>query len=76
MPIRQFLGKDAAFGPEDLEAMSAAFACACAKLKLSATPDALVEMVARRIIRAALSGERDPQRLCELAVEGDGDKAA
>ena len=76
MPIRQFLGKDAAFEPEDLKAMSGAFSRACAKLKLSETHDALVEMVACRIIRAALGGERDPERLCDLAVEGDGDQAA
>jgi hypothetical protein len=76
MPIRQFLGNDAAFGPEDLQVMSAAFSAALAKLKLSVTRDPLVEMVARRIIRAALSGERDPERLCELALEGDGSEAA
>ena len=76
MPIRQFLGKHAAFEPDDLKAMSEAFSRACARLKLSMTQDALVEMVARRIIRAALSGERDPERLCELAVQGDGDQAA
>lgn len=76
MPIRQFLGKEAVFEPDDLKAMSEALACACAKLKLSAARDALVEIVARRIIRAALSGERDPEKLCELATEGDGDQAA
>ena len=76
MPIRQFLGSDAVFAPEDLTAMSEAFARACAELKLSASRDARAEMVARRIIRAALSGERDPGRLCELALEGDGNKAA
>ena len=76
MPIRHFLGKDVAFGPEDLKAMNEAFACALAKLKLTTHPDPATEMVARRIIRAALSGERDPERLCALALEGDGDQAA
>jgi hypothetical protein len=31
--------------------------------------DPLTEIVARRIVRAALAGERDPERLCQIAVE-------
>jgi len=75
MPIRHFLGKDVAFGPEDLEVMGEAFAHALTELGLNDRKDAMVEMVARRIIRAALSGERDPVKLCEIALDG-GDATA
>jgi hypothetical protein len=75
MPIRHFLGKDVSFAPEDLEAMGKAFTLALAELRLYDRNDAMVEMVARRIVRAALSGERDPGKLCEIALEG-GDATA
>ncbi len=76
MAIRQFLGRDVAFGPEDLNAMGEAFSAALTKLGLSVRNDPLVEMVARRIIRAALQGERNPVRLCEIGVEGIDDATA
>ena len=76
MPIRQFFGKDVAFGPDDLKAMGEALSCALVKLRLYDRNDRLVELVARRIIRAALQGERDPVKLCEIAVDGSGDATA
>jgi hypothetical protein len=68
MPIRQFLGRDAAFGPDDLKAMGDAFSAALHKLGLHDRRDPLVETVARRIVRAAMAGERDPFRLTEIGV--------
>jgi hypothetical protein len=53
MPIRHFLGRDVAFGPDDLKAMGDALSCALAKLQLYDRNDRMVELVARRIIRAA-----------------------
>ena len=70
MPIRNFLGKDVSFGPDDLKAMGEAFTLALSELRLYDRNDAMVEMVARRIVRAALSGERDPAKLCEIAIDG------
>ena len=75
MPIRHFLGKDASFGPDDLKVMGEAFTQALSELRLYDRKDAMVEMVARRIVRAALSGERDPAKLCEIALDG-GDATA
>ena len=68
MPIRHFVG-NASFGPDDLKAMSEAFTQALSELRLYDRKDAMVEMVARRIVRAALSGERDPSKLCEIALD-------
>ena len=76
MPIRQFFGKDVSFGPDDLKVMGEAFSCALAQLRLYDRNDAIVELVARRIVRAALDGERDPVKLCVIAVEGSKDATA
>jgi hypothetical protein len=70
VPIRQFLGDKRAFGPEDLDAMGKAFSAALNKLGLTANKEPMVEMVARRIVRAALAGERDPIRLTEIGAGG------
>jgi len=70
VPIRQFLGDNRAFGPEDLDAMGKAFSAALNKLGLTANKDPMTDMVARRIIRAALAGERDPIRLTEIGAGG------
>jgi hypothetical protein len=69
MTIRRFLGKDVSFGPDDLKVMGEAFPQALAELRLYDRDDAMVEMVARRIVRAALSGERDPVKLREIALQ-------
>ena len=76
MPLRQFIGRDASFGPEDLKAMGDAFSNALSKLRLYDRNDPLVELVARKIIRAAFRGERDPVKLCEIALEDTDDATA
>ena len=70
MPIRQFIDGNASFGPEDLRAMGDAFSEALIRLRVCDAKDPLAEAVARKIIRAALAGERDPVRLCQIAVDG------
>jgi hypothetical protein len=70
VPIRQYLGDNRAFGPEDLSAMGAAFSAALTKLGLHDLKDPMAEMVARRIIRAALAGERNPITLTEIGAGG------
>ena len=68
MPIRQYLGSDASFGPEDLTAMGTAFSEARRILGLNDLTEPHVELLGRMIVRAALEGERDPARLCARAV--------
>lgn|GEM_PF-2081504 len=70
MPIGRFLGDEACFDPDDLKVMGEAFSAALAKLGLTDRNDALVEVVARRIIRAALDGERNLFRLAEIGAGG------
>jgi hypothetical protein len=76
LPIRQQLADNRSFGPEDLDAMERALAAALAKLGLNDRSDPRAEIVARRIVRAALNGERSPITLCEIAVDGAGDGRA
>jgi hypothetical protein len=59
----------AGFDPEAVGAMMAAFDKACAALGLLNRPDAMTEGVARMIVEQARSGERDPDRLCALALQ-------
>ena len=70
VPLSQFLTDDTAFPPDDLTVIGSAFTQALAKLGLKDRNDPIVETVARRIIRAALDGERDPTNLCEIATAG------
>ena len=70
MPIREFLHDNRSFEPNDLKVMGDALTAALAKLGLNNRSDAMVEMVARRIIRAALDGERSVIRLTEIGAGG------
>ena len=70
MSIRQYLETDRSFGGEDLKGIGEAFSAALDKLGLSDRNDPMVEIVARRIIRAALAGERNPIKLTEIGTDG------
>jgi hypothetical protein len=67
MPITRFI-QGAAFDPEQVESLSAAFTKACHELGLVDRTDPLVEIVATKIISIAKNGERDPDRLCRQAI--------
>jgi hypothetical protein len=70
VPIRPFLDRDDAFGPEDIASMSAAFEAALCKLGLGDRNDPTIRMaIAKLIIEFAKVGERDPDRLCTLALQ-------
>ena len=68
MPIREYLGTDSSFGPEVRQAFSAALN----KLGLHDRSDPMVEIVARRIIRAAMAGEHNCAKLIEIGT-GSGE---
>jgi hypothetical protein len=69
VPIRPFLEHDHSFGPEDIAKMSAAFEAALCKLGLVDRTDPATTAVAKLIIEFAKVGERDPERLCALALQ-------
>jgi hypothetical protein len=71
VPIRAFLDDNRAFDPDDLKALGKAFSAALHKLGLDDLKDpAAAEGIARRIIRAAVAGERDPTKLAEIGAGG------
>ncbi len=69
MPIRPFLEHNHSFGPEDIVSFSAAFETALSKLGLVDRNDPAALAVAKLIIELAKEGERDPERLCALALK-------
>jgi hypothetical protein len=58
------------FDDKAVRAMAAAFEQACRSLRHFAHLDRVRELVAKRIIEAAINGERDPIRLHWQAVMG------
>lgn len=68
MPIDRLM-QAAAFDDAAVKVITAAFDDALRELGLERT-DAKAEIVASKIIECARSGERDPERLRELATAG------
>jgi hypothetical protein len=66
--------QDAAFDSEMTKIMGEAFDHACASLHDIGQPDLVKEVIARRIIEVAQTGERDPIRLSERALVALGIK--
>lgn len=67
MPLTPYL-KEAAFEPKAIEAMNAAFGALCKSLQLINRDDPITEIVARKIIDIARTGELDPERLHDLVL--------
>jgi hypothetical protein len=61
--------KFAAFEPEMIASMTAAYEEALRVLQLSDRQDPITELVAEKIIEVAQNGESDPPRLCARALE-------
>ena len=68
MPIRQYLDGQR-FDPETTRLLGIAFEFAIQALHNWGVVDPPREAIARAIIGFARAGERDPERLCDLAVE-------
>ena len=58
-----------AFEPDTVTSMTTAFDAAVLSLQLLDRDDALRYVVAKKIIEIARSGERDPARICQRALE-------
>jgi hypothetical protein len=57
-----------AFDEGATRVMGEAFDAACAELQDGNLSNLVREIIAERIIQAAKRGERDPQRLCSVAI--------
>jgi hypothetical protein len=67
MPLTPFL-KEATFDPEAIKAMTTAFEAVCEALRLAPRNDPVTEIVARKVIEVAGTGERDPDRIRALVL--------
>ena len=67
MAARPMFG-NLAFEPTDIEAMTRALEAACVVLRLSKREETLRQIVARKVVECASTGERDPQVLCRMVV--------
>ena len=61
--------------PETVDILTRAYEKARRSLHDKGQPNIVQEVIARRIIAAAQSGERDPDKLCEAALIALGNKA-
>ena len=61
--------KFAAFDPEMIASMTAAYEDALRVLRLADRQDPITELVARKIIKVARSGGRDPTQIREQALK-------
>ena len=60
----------AVFDPTATHVMGQAFDCACRSLhEIGQLDNALKEVIAKRIVELARDGERDPDKLCEHALQ-------
>ena len=63
------------FDPETVNVLALAYEKARKSLHDKGQPALVQEIIAARIIAAAKTGERDPDRLCESALVALGNKA-
>jgi hypothetical protein len=64
------LFQDLSFDPEEATAVNQAYDLACQTLQNIGQLEVDREIIARRILQAAESGERDVNKLCERAIHG------
>jgi hypothetical protein len=69
------LFREAAFDPEAVVLLSRAYENACKSLHDTGQPIIVQQIIAERIMAAANLGERDPDKLCEIALKALGNKA-
>jgi len=60
------------FGPDEIEAMTAAYESALMDLGLIDRDDPIMELIARSIVNVTGTGERDPVRIKERAIHALG----
>ena len=61
--------EEAVFPPEDIAGMTTAYDAALQLLRLTDRADPATEIIAKKIIEIARSGERDPAKICARAIK-------
>jgi hypothetical protein len=60
------------FGPDEIEAMTAAYEGALIDLGVINRDDPITELIAKSIVNVTATGERDPVRIKERAINALG----
>ena len=68
VPINK-LAAEAAFGPDEIAFLASAYEAALQQLRLTDRTDPVTELVAKKIIEIARTGEIDPSRICARALQ-------
>jgi hypothetical protein len=63
---------DGSFGPDEIEAMTLAYEGALLDLRLNNRDDPITEIIARTIVSVTATGERNPTRIKERAINALG----
>jgi hypothetical protein len=63
---------NSSFGPDEIEAMTAAYEGALIHLNLVNRSDPLTELIAKAIVNVTATGERDPSTITERALNALG----
>jgi hypothetical protein len=63
---------DGSFGPDEIDAMTAAYENALIDLHLTSRDDPITELVAKSIVNVTATGERNPVRIKERAINALG----
>jgi hypothetical protein len=72
MPIRTLLNDDQSFSPEEAQVLVEAFEESLKALRLTDREDPATLLVAEKVLEAAQTGERDPQRLRAIVLRQFG----
>ena len=64
------------FGPDEISAMAAAYERALTDLQLIDRSDPLTELIAKSIVNVTATGERDPEKIKERALNALGLRGA
>lgn len=67
MAIHRLL-REASFGPDEIGRMTAAYEEALRVLRLTDRNDPITDILARKIIEVARTGESDPSQICRQAI--------
>jgi hypothetical protein len=60
------------FGPDEIDAMTAAYEGALIDLRLTDRDDPITELIAKSIVNVTATGERDPVRIKQRAINALG----
>jgi hypothetical protein len=60
------------FGPDEIDAMTAAYEDALIDLRLADRDDPITELIAKSIVNVTATGERDPIRIRQRAINALG----